>query len=80
MRTIRSNIRIDEDRLGELVMKFRSTRQESERQVIAQEYSEVVDRLITSGSWHEMPAPEDQLPDDWMPGSFHEFWSLPNLS
>lgn len=40
----------------------------------------MVDRLIKSGSWDEMPAPEDQLPDDWMPGSFHEFWALPNAS
>jgi hypothetical protein len=31
--------------------------------------------LIRSGHWHEMPAPEDQLPDAWMPSEFFEFWS-----
>ena len=64
----------DENRLGELAMKFRGTRQDAERRAIARDYSETVDRLIRSGSWHEMPAPEDQLPDDWMPKAFLEYW------
>ena len=64
----------DEARLGQRAMKFRSTRQTAERQAIASEYAETVDRLIKSGDWQEMPAPEDQLPDDWMPKAFFEFW------
>jgi hypothetical protein len=43
--------------------------------VIADDYSETVERLIRGGGWHEMPAPEDQLPDDWMPKAFFEYWS-----
>ncbi len=64
----------DEEILAELAMKFRSTRGESERQAISRDYSDAVDRLISSGRWKELPALEDQLPDAWMPKSFFEFW------
>ena len=64
----------DEARLGQRAMKFRSTRQTAERQASASKYAETVDRLINSGDWQEMPAPEDQLPHDWMPKAFFEFW------
>jgi hypothetical protein len=56
-------------------MQFRGTRIETERQAIADDYAQTVDRLIRSGRWHEMPPPEDQLPDDWMPTAFFEYWS-----
>jgi hypothetical protein len=64
----------DEVRLGQLAMKFRSTRRKLERQGLADEYAETVARLIESGTWEEMPAPEDQLPDDWMPKAFFAYW------
>jgi hypothetical protein len=64
----------DEERLGALAMQFRGTRRDSERQDIAKEYTQTVHRLIQSGHWHEMPSPEDQLPDDWMPREFSNFW------
>ena len=60
--------------LGALAMKFRGTRREAERRDIARDYSRAVERLINSGTWHEMPAPEDQLPDDWMPRAFFDYW------
>jgi hypothetical protein len=65
----------DEEHLGELAMKFRGTRHEAERRAIAADYSQTVERLIRSGTWREMPAPEDQLPDDWMPTAFFDYWS-----
>jgi len=65
----------DEEHLGELALKFRGTRDDSERRDIAREYTKTVKRLIHSGSWNEMPAPEDQLPDEYMPAAFFEFWS-----
>jgi hypothetical protein len=65
----------DEERLGGLAMKFRGTRRDVQRQAIARDYAETVNRLIESGSWNEMPAPEDQLPDAWMPEVFFEYWS-----
>jgi hypothetical protein len=65
----------DEDRLGGLAMKFRGTRLDAERRDIAKDYSQTVGRLIQSGRWHEMPSPEDQLPNDWMPPAFFEYWS-----
>ena len=68
-------MRKDEERLGELAMKFRGIRHQDERATIADDYSQTVERLIRSGIWCEMPAPEDQLPDDWMPKSFFEYWS-----
>ena len=45
------------------------------RRAIADDYSRAVERLIRSGGWHEMPAPEDQLPDRWMPEAFFAYWS-----
>jgi hypothetical protein len=65
----------DAERLGRLAMKFRGTRRDAERQDIARDYAQTVGRLIGSGGWHEMPAPEDQLPDDWMPEAFFQYWS-----
>ena len=64
----------DEARLGALAMQFRGTRCDSERQDIAGEYARTVNRLIRAGHWSEMPVPEDQLPDDWMPPEFFDYW------
>ena len=64
-----------EECLGRLALRFRGTHRITERRDIAAEYSKAVDGLISSGKWQEMPAPEDQLPDDWMPKAFFEYWS-----
>lgn len=64
----------DETRLGILAMRFRGTRDQAERRVIAEEYSRVVDRLIRGGQWEQLPAAEDQLPDEWMPEAFFRYW------
>ncbi|HEV3003515.1 MAG TPA: hypothetical protein VGX78_03600 [Pirellulales bacterium] len=55
-------------------MKFRGTRDCTKRQAIACDYAKTVTKLIKSGHWQEMPAPEDQLPDDAMPKEFFDFW------
>jgi len=65
----------EEQRLGELAMRFRGTRDTTQRDEIAADYSETVDRLIASGQWSSAPAPEDQLPDEAMPEAFFDFWS-----
>ena len=72
-----SRMSADEERLGGLAMQFRSTRNDSERQAIARDYSVVVNRLIQGGHWDEMPPPEDQLPDRWMPQAFSDYWLGP---
>jgi hypothetical protein len=64
----------DEERLGGLAMQFRGTRHEAERRAIAGDYAQTVGRLILSGRWQQMPSLEDQLPDDWMPAAFFEYW------
>jgi hypothetical protein len=64
----------DMQRLGTLAMDFRGTKCDPDRRRIAQEYSATVERLIDSGNWEEMPAPEDQLPDNWMPRKFFDYW------
>jgi hypothetical protein len=64
-----------EEHLAALAMKFRGTRREAERRAIAAAYAETVQRLIHSASWHEMPPPEDQLPELWMPTEFFEYWA-----
>jgi hypothetical protein len=50
-----------ETQLGLLAMRFRSTRDESERDKAAAQDAQVVDSLIASGKWKEMPAFEDML-------------------
>jgi hypothetical protein len=65
----------DEHRLGVLAMRFRGTRRDAERRGIAKDYTRSVEQVIHSVSWHEMPPPEDQLPDDWMPPEFLAYWS-----
>ena len=65
----------DEERLGELAMRFRGTRDPVQRQAIADDYAQTVARLIRGGNWREMPASEDQLPDSWMSKAFFEYWS-----
>ena len=66
-----------ETQLGLLAMRFRSTRDESERDKVTAQYRHVVEKLIASGKWIEMPAFEDMLPDERMPEAFFKFWSIP---
>jgi hypothetical protein len=66
-----------ETMLGILAMRFRGTRDEGERDAIAQEYTAVVTRLIESGKWKAMPAFESQLPDDRLPRAFFDYWEIP---
>lgn len=70
-------IATNEDRLSQLARRFRSTHKDDERQKIASEYAETVEQLIDSGCWDEMPPPDDQLPEEWMPPRFSDFWSDP---
>jgi hypothetical protein len=65
----------DEERLGELALQYRGTKSDSERQRIAREYAETVERLIASDAWEEVPPPEDQLPDEAMPTRFWDYWT-----
>jgi hypothetical protein len=67
-----------ETKLGLLAMQFRSTRDESVREKVTAAYERIVNELIESGQWEEMPAFEDMLPDDRMPKSFFDFWSIPS--
>ena len=66
-----------ETQLGLLAMRFRGTRDETERDEAATAYGRVVDQLIASGKWEEMPSFEDMLPDERMPEAFFKFWSIP---
>jgi hypothetical protein len=75
MNSLPPTVAQEEERLGGLALKFRGTRRDAERIEIAKDYSETVDRLIHNGSWQNMPPPEDQLPDDWMPTAFSEYWT-----
>lgn len=70
-----SNVAWDEDLLGRLAMQYRRTKSPTDRQQIAKQYSDTVDRLIQSAMWHDAPPPEDQLPDADMPAAFFDFWA-----
>jgi hypothetical protein len=63
-----------EDMLGRLAMQYRRTADPANRKKIAQQYSEVVDKLIQSGAWQESPPPEDQLPYADMPAAYYRYW------
>ena len=47
------------------------------RAAVADEYAEVVARLIESGKWKDMPTFEDQLPDERLPKAFFDYWEIP---
>lgn len=63
----------DQMELSRLAMKFRSNRDPVSRERVKAEYAAVVDRLIKSGTWTEMPSDEDVLPDEDMPKAFWDF-------
>lgn len=63
--------------LGILAMQFRGTRDEAERDVIAEEYSRTVSQLIESRKWKRIPPLEDQLPDERLPKAFFDYWEIP---
>lgn len=65
-----------EKHLSILAGQFRGTRDERERAAIAKEYADAVTQLINGKKWKRIPTLEDQLPDEWMPRQFFEFWSL----
>jgi len=79
MTAIPSCVAQDVKSLGILAIKFRATRPDTERQSIARDYSQAVERLMNSGCWQEMPAFDDQLPDDWMPRAFFDYWLRRNV-
>ena len=65
----------DQVQLAALAMKFRGTRDSDKRQAIAKQYAKPVKKLVKAGCWNEMPPPEDQLPDNFMPKDFFQYWS-----
>jgi hypothetical protein len=68
-----------EGMLGRLAMRYRRTGDGEERKKIAQEYANVVHKLIQSKAWQESPPPEDQLPYAEMPREYYEYWSSAEL-
>jgi len=76
METPRRSIAALEKQLRTLAREFRGTRDEAQRQPIAERYALAVKQLIESNKWKRIPPLEDQLPDEWMPEAFFTFWSL----
>jgi hypothetical protein len=66
-----------ETMLGILAMRFRSTRDEGERDAITQRYAAVAARLIESGKWEATPTFENQLPDERLPRAYFDYWGIP---
>lgn len=62
--------------LGNLAFDFRSAKDDNERQWLADLYKIEVERLINKGGWTDCPAPEDTLPDKWMPAAFNKHWTI----
>lgn len=59
------------NRLGELAREFRGDKDETKRKEIANRYEYTWKRIVDLGVG-EVPPPEDQLPDEFMPKSFLE--------
>lgn len=64
------------DQLGMIAFKYRGTRNVDERREFAKQYAEHVEILVKTGKWHEVLAPEDQLPDCDMPEAYFKHWGL----
>lgn len=64
----------DFDCLAQLAARFRETRDETLRRRVVEDYARTVARLIEGGDWQEVPPPECQLPDEYMPREFFEHW------
>jgi hypothetical protein len=67
MSSIPSSLWQAEERLGQLAMQFRGARNIADRQAIARDYSQIIEQLIESGSWNEMPAPRINSPTPGCP-------------
>ena len=69
-----------ENELGRLAMKFRGCLHQpdckEQRKVIAQKYAEIIDELIESNVWDEIPAPEDMLTNEYMPERFWKYFGI----
>ena len=64
-----------EQLLSKLAMQFRGTSDTRKRTQIAKEYRQVVKKLSEGGKWKDVPPPEDQLPDEFMPPEFNKHWA-----
>jgi len=63
----------DMEYLEELAFRFRGNGEP--RDYLVREYSKTVERMIRRGTWKDCPGPESQLPDEFMPRTFREFWT-----
>ncbi len=63
-----------EERLCHLAREFRGDKDEEKRKLVAAAYETVVNELIASGTWVEIPPFEDMLPDEYMPETFFTYW------
>jgi hypothetical protein len=60
--------------LGTLAETFRTTTDNKAKQEIADFYRKRVCWLVESTKWDEMPPHENQLPQNWMPFEFYDYW------
>jgi hypothetical protein len=66
-----------EGQLATLATRFTAADSDQDREKIAERYSEVTDALFAIPSWWGEPAPDSQLPEEWMPASYRQFWAQP---
>ena len=67
---------MEESTLGQIAMEFRGDANPQKRLFVALKYELEVNRLIATKNWKDIPAPEDMLPDAWMPLAFYKHWKL----
>jgi hypothetical protein len=66
----------DEERLGQLAMRFRGAESDGDRHAIANDYARTLKNLLGSDLAF-VPELEDQLPDEFMPPEFHARVGVP---
>jgi hypothetical protein len=60
--------------LSTLAETFRNTKDNKTKQEIADLYQKKVNLLIETTKWDKMPPLENQLPQNWMPFEFYDYW------
>jgi len=64
-----------EDELANIAMAFRGAPQDSEeRDSIAERYRSIMEQIFVYEDWCGEPEVESQLPDEYMPDVYKEYW------
>lgn len=67
-------MRYKPETLGRLADRFRHAKSKREKTAIAKVYAMAVKDLIIEGGWTDVPTPADELPAEYMPPEYADYW------